>query len=165
MMGASWIETTRSELERLKRIGEQALAQVPDNAFFTELSDVDNSLAIVVKHLAGNMRSRWRDFLTTDGEKPDRNRDSEFVIGPNDSRERLMEAWEGGWGMLFAALAELDDGDAGRTVTVRGKELTVLQAVSRQLVHYAYHVGQMVYLARHFAGADWQTLSLPRVRP
>lgn len=157
-----FLELASRELRRTKDLAEKAIAQVDDAAFFAVLGEDENSIAIIVKHVAGNLRSRFRDFLTTDGEKPDRNRDSEFVIEPGDSREALLAAWEAGWGTLFDALAPLSAEDLARTVTIRGEPLTVLQAIGRQMTHYAYHVGQIVLLARHFAGGGWKSLSIPR---
>src|SRR6266481_2206813 len=144
-----------------KKLGERAIAQCPDEGLFTMLDAESNSIAIVVKHMAGNMRSRWTDFLTTDGEKPDRNRDSEFE-GPPTTRAELMEMWERGWKLLFSALEPLSDADLMRTITIRTEPHSVTQAINRQVAHYSYHVGQIVYLARHFAGDKWQTLSVPK---
>jgi hypothetical protein len=149
------------EFARLKQLADRALAQVPGDPFFATPGDGDNSIAVIVKHVAGNSLSRWTDFLTSDGEKPDRNRDAEFV-GTDETRERLLARWEQGWAALFTALTPLGAADLARTVTIRGEPLTVLQAVNRQLTHYAYHVGQIVYLAKHFAGPRWQSLSIPR---
>jgi len=120
-----------------------------------------NSIAVIVKHMCGNMRSRWTDFLTSDGEKPDRNRDTEFV-DPPDTRDGVMKLWEQGWGCVFAALKPLCDTDLERRVTIRGEDHSVMQAVNRQLAHYAYHCGQMVFLAKHFQQGDWKSLSVPR---
>jgi hypothetical protein len=120
-----------------------------------------NSIAIVVKHMAGNMRSRWTDFLTSDGEKPDRNRDNEFE-GPPKTRTELLEMWERGWKLLFGALEPLSDAELTRTITIRTEPHSVMQAINRQVAHYSYHVGQIVYLARHFAGDKWQTLTIPK---
>jgi len=139
-----------------------ALAQVEDADFFRTIDSESNSIALIVKHLAGNMRSRWTDFLTTDGEKPDRNRDTEFEREARDTREAILERWEDGWNRLFAALAPLTEADLSRQVPIRGEPHTVQQAVHRQLTHYAYHVGQIVFLARHFAGARWRSLSIPK---
>ena len=138
------------------------MAQIADDDFFAELSDVDNSIAIIVKHMAGNMRSRWRDFLTSDGEKDDRHRDTEFEIHDSDSKESLMQKWEEGWALCFEAIKPLKPEDLEKTIYIRGDAHTVLEAINRQLTHYAYHVGQIVYLARHFAGAKWQSLSIPK---
>jgi hypothetical protein len=120
-----------------------------------------NSIAIIVKHMAGNMRSRWQDFLDSDGEKPDRNRDSEF-LDPPESREDLMELWARGWNDVFSALQPLSDADLGRTITIRGEAHSVMQGINRQVAHYAYHCGQIVFLAKHFQSRQWISLSVPR---
>jgi hypothetical protein len=150
------------QFRALKRLAERALAQVSDAQFFAQLDAESNSLALIVKHLAGNLRSRWTDFLTADGEKPDRRRDSEFLIEPGDTRAALMERWEAGWQRLFEALEPLGANDLMRTVRVRNEEHTVVQAINRQLAHYANHTGQIILLAKHYAGANWKTLSIPR---
>jgi hypothetical protein len=137
------------------------MEQVSDQQLFEVLDEEMNSIAIIVKHMAGNMRSRWTDFLTTDGEKPDRNRDTEFV-DPPDTREGVLKVWEQGWDYVFTALKPLGDKDLGRQVTIRGEAHSVMQAVNRQLAHYAYHCGQIVFLAKHFQSAAWKSLSVPR---
>ncbi len=144
-----------------KELGERAIEQCPDEGLFATLDPESNSIVIVVKHMAGNMRSRWTDFLTTDGEKPDRNRDTEFEDAPK-TRAALMELWERGWKYVFDALAPLSDEDLSRKITIRTEPHSVMQAINRQVAHYSYHVGQIVYLARHFAGAKWQTLTIPK---
>jgi len=144
-----------------KKLGERAMAQCPDEGLFTVLDAESNSIAIIVKHMAGNMRSRWTDFLTTDGEKPDRNRDTEFEDAPK-TRAALMELWERGWKYVFDAFAPLSDEDLIREITIRTEPHSVMQAINRQVAHYSYHVGQIVYLARHFAGAKWQSLTIPK---
>jgi uncharacterized damage-inducible protein DinB len=144
-----------------KKLAERAMAQCPDEGLFTMLDTESNSIAIVVKHMSGNMRSRWTDFLTSDGEKPDRNRDSEFEAPPK-TREELIEMWERGWNILFGALEPLSDADLTRTIRIRTEPHSVTQAISRQIAHYSYHVGQIVYLARHFAGEKWQSLTIPK---
>jgi hypothetical protein len=146
-----------------RKQAERAMAQVSDAQLFDELGEGGNSIAIIVKHMAGNMRSRWVDFLTTDGEKPDRNRDSEFV-DPPATREALMKLWEQGWAHVFTALEPLSDADLGRTVTIRGEAHSVMQAVNRQVAHYSMHIGQIVMLAKHFAGDHWQSITIPRNR-
>ena len=156
------LEDALLQLRKYKRMGEKAMDQIGDEDFFWLLDDEANSIALVVKHMTGNMRSRWRDFLTTDGEKPDRGRDREFYLEDGDSRESLMQRWEDGWQLCFDAIEPLTAEDAGRTVTIRGEPHTVLEAVHRQLSHYAYHVGQIVMLAKHRAGAAWKSLSIPR---
>jgi hypothetical protein len=144
-----------------QRLGENAIAQCPDAGLFTALDAESKSIAIIVKHLAGNMRSRWTDFLTTDGEKPDRHRDTEFEEPPK-TRAELMELWERGWKHVFDALEPLTEADLTCTVTIRTEPHSVMQAINRQVAHYSYHVGQIVYLARHYAGDKWQTLSVPK---
>ena len=139
------------------------MAQVEDEQLFAVLDQEMNSIAILVKHMAGNMRSRWTNFLTTDGEKPDRNRDSEF-IEPPPSREALLQVWQSGWDRVFAALEPLSEADLSRTVMIRGEPHSVMQAINRQLAHYASHCGQIVMLAKHFAAQHWKTLSVPRNR-
>jgi uncharacterized damage-inducible protein DinB len=151
-----------AQFRKYRKLAEAALAQVAEADFFRTIDSESNSIALVLKHLASNMRSRWTDFLTTDGEKPDRNRDAEFERAPADSREAILAQWDEGWTRLFAALAPLTDDDLDREVRIRGEAHTVLQAVHRQLTHYAYHVGQIVFLARHFAGGAWKSLSIPK---
>jgi hypothetical protein len=157
----SYIEDSLAVFRYYKRLGERAMEQVTDAQLFTILDDETNSIAIIVKHMTGNMRSRWTDFLTTDGEKPDRNRDSEFV-NPPATREALMLEWEHGWSCVFQALEPLSDSDLGRTITIRGEAHSVMQAINRQLAHYPYHVGQIVLLAKHYASGRWKSLSVPR---
>ncbi len=159
----SYLKDSLTIFRYYKRLAERALEQTSDADLFTELGPETNSIAIVVKHMAGNMRSRWTNFLTTDGEKPDRDRDCEFVAPPS-TRAELLEMWERGWECLFAALEPLTDADLTRTVFIRGEAHSVMQAVNRQVAHYQYHVGQIVLLARHFAGDRWQSLSVPRNR-
>jgi Protein of unknown function (DUF1572) len=157
----SHVEDSLSLFRYYKKLGEGAMAQVSDEQLFFALDPEMNSIALVVKHMAGNLRSRWTDFLTSDGEKPDRNRDSEFE-DPPATRDELMKMWESGWACLFTALEPLSETDAGRTVKIRGEAHSVMQAVNRQLAHYAYHVGQIVFLAKHLQSAQWKSLSVPR---
>lgn len=146
-----------------KKLAERAIEQVSDDEFFALIDAEANSIALIVKHIAGNLHSRWRDFLTRDGEKEDRNRDTEFeIIG--DTREGLMRFWESGWDTLFGAIAPLAADDFSKTVTIRGEPHTIVEAINRQLTHYAYHIGQIVLLAKHFRSASWQTLSVPKNR-
>ena len=160
-MSETYVQLALREFKRLKSLGDGALSQISDEQFFACPAAGDNSVAVIVKHVGGNLVSRWADFLTTDGEKPGRNRDAEFQITAEDDRERLLQVWERGWTLLFAALEPLRDSDLGRTLTIRSEPLTVLQAVNRQLTHYAYHVGQIVYIAKHFCGPSWRSLSIP----
>jgi hypothetical protein len=157
----SHIEDSIEVFRYYKRLAERSMAQVADEQLFAVLDSEANSIAIIVKHMAGNMRSRWTDFLTTDGEKPTRDRDSEFV-NPPATREALLGEWEHGWATLFGALEPLTDADLARKITIRGEAHSVMQAINRQLSHYPYHVGQIVLLAKHFASNHWQSLSVPR---
>lgn len=157
----SYVEDSVEVFRYYKKLAERAMEQVTDEQLFAVLDGEANSIAIIVKHMTGNMRSRWTDFLSTDGEKPNRNRDNEFV-DPPATRKALMEEWENGWSLVFAAVGSLTEADLQRTVTIRGEAHSVMQAVNRQLAHYPHHVGQIVLLAKHFAGAHWQTLSVPR---
>jgi Protein of unknown function (DUF1572) len=157
----SHIEDSLAVFRYYKRLGERAMEQVSDEQLFEVLDCEANSIAIIVKHMTGNMRSRWTDFLTTDGEKPGRNRDNEFVDPPS-TRAALLADWENGWSRLFVALESLTDADLPRRVTIRGEAHSVLQAVNRQLAHSPHHVGQIVLLAKHFACEKWTSLSVPR---
>jgi uncharacterized damage-inducible protein DinB len=160
----SYLEDALQQLRYYKGLAERAIAQTPDEALTVAIDDESNSIAITVKHMAGNMRSRWTDFLTSDGEKPDRNRDTEFEA-PVQTRDELLRMWQQGWDIVFAALEPLSDADLTRTVHIRGEAHSVMQALNRQLAHYAYHVGQIVLLAKHFSKDDWQSLTIPRPRP
>jgi hypothetical protein len=144
-----------------KSLAEGAMAQVSDGELLTALDGEANSIAVIVKHMAGNMRSRWTDFLTSDGEKPDRNRDTEFEDAPA-TRETLLALWEQGWQCVFSALEPISEADLRRAVTIRGEAHSVMQAINRQIAHYAYHCGQIVLLAKHFKHDDWKSLSVPR---
>ncbi len=159
----SYLEDSLHIFRQSKTQAERAMAQVSNEQLFATLDGEANSIAIIVKHMAGNMRSRWTDFLSTDGEKPDRNRDSEFVEPPA-TREALMQVWEDGWAHVFAALEPLSESDLSRTVTIRGEAHSVMQAINRQVAHYAQHIGQIILLAKHFARDHWQSLSIPRKR-
>lgn len=157
----SYLEDSLEQFRAYKKLGERAMEQVPETNLFAQLDDESNSIAIIVKHMAGNMRSRWTDFLSSDGEKPDRNRESEFEDAPA-TREALMQLWDQGWALVFGALEPLSDADLGRTVTIRGEAHSVMQAINRQIGHYALHCGQIVFLAKHWQGANWKSLSIPR---
>src|SRR5437667_724667 len=145
-----------------KKLAEGAFAQISDEEFFRTLDSESNSVAVNMKHMAGNMLSRWTNFLTTDGEKPERNRDMEFVMLPETTKEDVLTYWGKGWQSVFDAVEPLKPEDLTRSVTIRGQDHTVVQAINRQLAHYAYHVGQIVYLAKHFKSSEWQSLSVPR---
>jgi Protein of unknown function (DUF1572) len=157
----SYLEDSIELFRHYKTLADRAMAQVADEHLFAALDAESNSIAIVVKHMSGNMRSRWTDFLISDGEKATRNRDSEFEE-PAATREELLRDWEDGWACVFSALEPLTDDDLDRAVTIRGESHSVMQAINRQVAHYAHHIGQIVLLAKHFAGQDWQSLSIPR---
>ena len=162
----SYTADSRELLRSYKLLAERAIGQCPDGGLFAALDNESNSIATIVKHMAGNMRSRWTDFLTSDGEKPDRNRDSEFEEAPS-SRSDLMRSWEGGWTVVFTALDSLTDADLTRTVAIRMEPHSVMQAINRQVAHYSYHVGQIVFLAKHFTAGTtggWVALTVPRNR-
>lgn len=158
---SSYLEDALSVFRGTKKLAEGAIEQVTDEQLFAVLDEEMNSIALIVKHMAGNMKSRWTDFLTSDGEKPNRNRDAEF-LDPPPTREAVMKLWEEGWHSMFAALEPLTDADLSRTITIRGEPHSVVQAINRQLTHYAYHTGQIVLLAKHFQHANWRSLSIPR---
>jgi Protein of unknown function (DUF1572) len=157
----SYLKDSIEVLRHYKRLAERAVAQVPDDALVAAPDAESNSIAIIVKHLAGNMLSRFTDFLTSDGEKPDRKRDTEFETPPK-TRAELMAVWEAGWQCVFSALTPLTDAQLNQKVLIRSEAHSVTQAINRQLAHYAYHVGQIVYVAKHFAGANWTALTIPR---
>ena len=159
----SYLEDSISLFRYYKKLAESAMEQVSDQQLFSSLDEEMNSIAIIAKHMAGNMRSRWTDFLTSDGEKPDRDRDMEFAAPPA-TREDLMRSWNEAWGRVFGALEPLSDADLERKITIRGEPHSVMQAINRQIAHYAHHVGQIVFLAKHFKGRDWKSLSVPRNR-
>lgn len=157
----SYLEESLTIFRQYKTLAEKAIAQVTDEQLTAALDPEMNSIAIVMKHLAGNMRSRWTNFLTSDGEKPDRHRDSEFV-DPPETREALMEAWNEGWNRVFSALEPLSDADLTGTVAIRGEPHSVMQAIARQTAHYASHCGQIIFIAKHFQYKNWKSLSIPR---
>jgi Protein of unknown function (DUF1572) len=163
-LSTSYLQDSIGLFRYYKTLGDRAMAQCPDEALFVTLDAESNSIAILVKHMSGNMRSRWSDFLTTDGEKPDRNRDTEFETPP-ETRLQLVEMWERGWKYVFDALEPLSEADLLRTVTIRSEPHSVMQAISRQIAHYAHHVGQILFLAKHLTftrTGKWESLSVPR---
>lgn len=160
----AYLEDVRLQFQKMKTLAEGALAQVGDAELLTTLDPESNSLAVIMRHMAGNLRSRFTDFLATDGEKPDRNRDGEFELDVPLGREQIVADWESGWRVLFATLDTLEPDDLLRDVFIRGERHSVIQALDRQLTHHAYHVGQIVFLAKHLRSADWRTLSIPRRR-
>ena len=161
-VGPQLIAEISDRFRSYKKLAEGALAQVSDEDLFHSLDRETNSLAVLIQHMAGNLRSRFTDFLTSDGEKPDRHRDAEFEVVPGTTREQLMARWEEGWGRLLVALDALGPDDLARTVTIRREPHTVIQALERALCHQSYHVGQIVFLAKHRLSERWRTLSVPR---
>ncbi len=157
----SYLEDSLTLFRMYKRLGEKAMEQLTDEQLYATLDREMNSIGVIVKHIAGNMLSRWSDFLTTDGEKPFRDRDAEFE-DPPPTREALMDLWNRGWACVFSALEPLADGDLNRSITIRTEQHSVMQAINRQTTHYAYHVGQIVFLAKHFQSDHWKSLSIPR---
>ncbi len=159
-----YLENTHFEFQRMKGLAERAMKQIPDaDGFHFELDEASNSIAVLIQHLSGNMVSRWTDFLTSDGEKPTRHRDAEFGSNPERTRAELLKIWERGWSSLFESLGALAAEDLDKTVVIRGEEHTVLEAIQRQIAHASYHIGQIVFLARHVSVATgWQSLSIPK---
>jgi uncharacterized damage-inducible protein DinB len=157
----SYVEDSTTIFRYYKKLVERAIEQVSDDQLFAVLDGEMNSIAVIVKHMCGNMRSRWTDFLTSDGEKPGRDRDEEF-FSPPPTREALLLLWEDGWQRILGTLESLSDADLGRTITVRGEPHSVMQAINRQVAHYSYHCGQIVFLAKHLCHDRWRNLSVPR---
>lgn len=162
-LGPLYLTAVLAEFRRYKRLGDGAIEQASDEDLVAAIDDESNSIAVIAKHVGGNLRSRWSDFLTTDGEKPDRDRDAEFVVDPGRAtRAAVMAWWEEGWRALFGSLEALAPDDLLRTVTIRGEPHSVVRAIERSLAHTAYHVGQIVLLAKHRRGAEWRSLSIPK---
>jgi hypothetical protein len=161
-LGTLYLEDARFGFQQYKRLAEKAFAQLRPDHWFICLDPEANSIALIVKHMSGNMRSRFTDFLTSDGEKPDRKRDQEFVLDSGTTPEQVLAWWEAGWRCVFCALDGLTPEDLTRTVIIRGQEHTALRAINRQLLHYAHHIGQIVFLAKHLQGADWKSLTIPK---
>jgi hypothetical protein len=161
-LASHYLEEIKRQLRGHKRMAEAAIAQLEDAELFTIIDPESNSVALLIKHIAGNARSRFTDFLTTDGEKPDRFRDREFEVSATNTREEVMRWWEEGWSRVFSTLDSLTPEDVSRTVTIRGEPHTVLQALNRALGHFAQHIGQIVFLAKHLRSKEWKTLSIPR---
>jgi hypothetical protein len=161
-LSAHYLEEARRQMRGQKRMGEAAMAQLHDDDFLVTLDPESNSIAILVKHLAGNMRSRFTDFLSSDGEKPDRFRDREFEVTGATTRAEIMKWWEEGWAFVFGSIEALQSEDVMRTLTIRNEPHTVLQAINRQIAHYAGHVAQIVFLAKHHRSSEWKTLTIPR---
>ena len=161
-LGTHYLQDSIRQFRRLKALAEKAIAQVTDPQLFQAIDPQSNSIAAIMKHVNGNQRSRWTDFLTSDGEKSDRKRDTEFEVAGSETREELMRRWEDGWARLFTALEPLKAEDLMRAVTIRGEPHTVIQAINRQLTHYGEHAGQIVFLAKHLCAGRWKSLSIPR---
>lgn len=159
---SAYVQEAVRAFREYKKHAEGAFAQLRPEDWLRLIDPEANSIAIIVKHMAGNMRSRWTNFLTSDGEKPNRDRDSEFVLDSSTRPEQIMEWWETGWKFVFAAVEPLTADDLSKKITIRGREHTVLQAINRQLMHYAEHIGQIILLAKHYRGAEWKTLSIPK---
>jgi hypothetical protein len=157
----NFLDSALRELRAYKKLGDKSIERLNEEEMHWHPSPESNSMAILIKHMAGNMRSRWTDFLTSDGEKADRNRDTEFE-DDGDSKEKLIQLWENGWNILFSALEPLSPGMVSNHVIIRQQPLTIIEAICRQLTHYAYHVGQMVYLAKQIKDADFESLSIPK---
>jgi len=164
LLGRQYLDDALARFREAKSLGDRAMAQVSDEDFFLVLDAEANSIALIVKHMTGNMRSRWTDFLTSDGEKPDRQRDTEFETAGDDTRDALMARWEREWTLVLETVGALEPDDLLRTVLIRAEAHTVVGAINRQLTHYAYHTGQIVFLAKHFASAEWKSLSVARGR-
>lgn len=162
MIDQHYLQDSIVQMRKLKDLADKAVAQVSEPNLFATLDAESNSIALLMKHLSGNMRSRWTDFLTSDGEKPDRHRDREFEQDAADTREAILQRWEAGWALLFQTLTSLTPEHLARTVRLRGEAHTVLEAINRQMTHYAQHVGQILLLAKHYAGPNWKTLSIPK---
>ena len=161
-LATHYLDEAHRQFRGHKRLAEGAMAQLQDHELFLALDPESNSIALIVKHMAGNMRSRFTEFLITDGEKPDRYRDQEFELGPTTTRADLTKMWEEGWTRLFSTIEALKPEDVMRKVTIRGEPHTVLQAINRQIAHYAYHTGQIVFVAKHIRSNKWKSLSIPR---
>ncbi|HET7617664.1 MAG TPA: DUF1572 family protein [Vicinamibacterales bacterium] len=161
-IAAHYLDDIRIQFRKYKELAEKAIAQISDDDLLRAVDEESNSLAIIMRHVAGNLRSRFTDFLTSDGEKPDRDRDSEFEIPEGTTRETIMARWDLGFSRLLGAVDALTLEDLGRTVYIRGEAHTVVQALDRAVTHLAYHVGQIVFLAKHLRGSQWRTLSMPK---
>ena len=163
-LGTLVLDDVALTVRRQRELAERALAQVSDDDFFRTIDAESNSIAVIVKHIGGNLLSRWTDFLTTDGEKPTRDRDGEFIVERDTDRAAIMDLWNAGWTALADTLARLTPADLGATVVIRRESMTALAAINRALAHMSQHVGQIVLLAKHYRSSEWKTLSIPRGR-
>ena len=161
-VGAAYLKDVVRQYKMYKGYVDKALPRVPDADLHTAIDENSNSIAVIIKHVSGNLRSRFRDFLTADGEKPDRNRDTEFEMPDRASRDELVKWWDEAFAILFGSIEALQPEDLGRTITIRGEGYLVIEALNRSIAHTASHVGQIVYLARHFAGDSWTSLTIPK---
>jgi hypothetical protein len=162
MLNQSYLDDIIARFDELKKLADRAVAQLQPDQILQTWDEESNSIAVTMKHISGNMRSRWRDFLTTDGEKPDRNRDAEFEMTASDSVDSLNQQWIAGWNYLFEALRGLTPEDLNRSVLIRNEPHFVYQAINRQLLYYGMHIGQIVFMAKHLAAGNWKSLSIPR---
>lgn len=160
-IGSAFLTDIWREFANQRQLAEKAVAQLSDEDIFRTLDGDANSIGVIMKHVGGNLRSRWSDFLTTDGEKPDRNRDGEFEAD-TDTRESVEKVWQAGWQTLEATVTALRPEDLLATITIRGEAMPALRAFNRSIAHTSQHVGQIILLAKHFRGAEWQTLSMPK---
>ncbi len=158
----NYLKNIIDEFQKMKSLAEKAMSQVTDEQFFQLVDSEANSIAVIVKHIAGNQHSRWSDFLTSDGEKNSRHRDNEFLILKTDTRESLMLYWDAGWKVLFDTLESLSVNDLDRTIKIRDEEHFVFEVINRQMTHYSSHIGEVVFLAKHLCGKEWQTLSIAK---
>src|SRR5437899_2599399 len=161
-VGQDYLDDMRQMFRDYKKMAEKAMAQVSEEELFYAPDPEANSIAVIMKHMAGNMRSRWTDFLTSDGEKPDRDRDREFELDSEDTQAKIFAVWNEGWSRTFQAVSALNVEDLGKSIRIRGEEHSVVEAINRQMTHYAAHVGQIILLAKHYAGSNWRSLSIPR---
>ncbi|PWT90016.1 MAG: hypothetical protein C5B55_10345 [Blastocatellia bacterium] len=157
-----YLNDALSSFRAYRKLAEKAVEQLKDQELFITLDEEGNSVAVIMKHMAGNMISRWTDFLTSDGEKPDRHRDMEFVIEPDTTKQDVMAYWQRGWECVFGALEPLTLEDFDKKILIRGEAHSIVQAINRQMAHYAYHIGQIVFLAKHFRSSEWNSLSIPK---
>jgi hypothetical protein len=160
-IGGEYLKTVIKRFTEAKLTTEKAIDQLTESELFWSPNEESNSIAIIIKHMSGNMVSRWTDFLHTDGEKPDRNRDNEFV-GDINTKEQVMELWELGWDTFLTTLKEIEEEHLLKTITIRNEHHSVIEAIERQMYHYSYHVGQIIYIAKHLKSGDWKSLTIPR---
>lgn len=161
IIGSEYLKIVIHRFKDAKVTAEKAMEQLTESELFWAPNEESNSVAVIVKHMSGNMVSRWTDFLTTDGEKPSRNRDDEFV-GDSQTKEQVMELWELGWDTFLSALKDIDEEHLLKTITIRNEPHSVIEAIERQMYHYSYHVGQIIYIVKYLKSGDWKSLTIPR---